>query len=64
MRVHATLTLKVVVDDADSEALVGEQLMWAVNHLANQGDLTGSSGGVVDTWDATVITKEEKSCKT
>jgi len=27
MRVHATLTLKVVVDDADSEALVGEQLM-------------------------------------
>lgn len=60
MRIHATLTIKVVYDEAESEDEIERMLNYATEHIASDGLLSGPSGAVVDTWEHTVETKEEK----
>ena len=61
MRVHATLTIKIVYDDADSISQVKSILYKAADKLANRGDLCSVGGDIiVDTWDANVEASEEK----
>jgi hypothetical protein len=61
MKVHATLTIKVVYDDADSTSQVKSILYKAADHLANRGELCSVAGEIiVDTWDANVEATEEK----
>lgn len=56
MRVHATLTIRVVNDDAKSEDEVRSMLDYAAEHI----DLCHSYRATVDAMEYTVETREEK----
>lgn len=59
MRVHATLTIKVVIDEAEGVHNVENQLKYCAAHLASNGMLSGDGEAIVDTWEYNVVAKEE-----
>ena len=60
MRVKATLTIDVWVDDAESVNVVERQLHYAVEHLIDVGMLTGDGEAILDTCKCNVVGEEVK----
>lgn len=61
MKVHATMTIRVVIDQAKDEQEVYHQLKQAANTMANRGELIrNDTDMVVDSWYSIVETREEK----
>jgi len=61
MKVHATLTINVVYDDAESCDEVREQLDHAAKFLVNRGMLSGDGPMTVNKWEHTIETTKRKS---